>query len=316
MPDLESHWLAERLVYLGPSITGDAVWRRKASRSFPRLKSDPEAEGRRKPLGEALFVRKCRTALHNLLGSSDLSRPRKELVVGSASDPLSDRRGWTAEEIRSHWNWVPGSSFLNNSEFSLTWQLVRNALPLLGLNYKAGLADMADCTRCGSGLEETAEHAFYYCEPVRPFWDHVGEWKARIEPKQLVLLEVGYVIDNILPPFQSEKRMVFLVILAVAQMVIWTTRNEGLYDDANFSHRDMVLYFRHQLRVKIRCDRKTLGLQNIQQKVCECSEPCRKKGGNVGVILSSSAGPWRLRYGSFRTPSRVSRHCFSPLKPN
>ena len=103
--------------------------------------------------------------------------------MGSASDPLSERRGWTAEEIRSHWNWAPGSSLLNNSEFSLTWRLVRNALPLLGLNYKAGLADMPDCPRCGSGLEETAEHTFYYCGRVCLFWDHVGEWTARIEPK-------------------------------------------------------------------------------------------------------------------------------------
>ena len=108
MPDLESHWLAERLAYLGRSLTGDAVWRRKASRTFPRLKSDPKAKGRRKPLGEALFIRECRKALRNLLGSCDLSRSRKELyrelVVGSASDPLSERRGWTAEEIRSLWN--------------------------------------------------------------------------------------------------------------------------------------------------------------------------------------------------------------------
>ena len=258
MPDLESHWLAERLAYLGRSLTGDAVWRRKASQTFLRLQSNPKAEGRRKPLGEALFVRECRKALRNLLGSSDLSRPRKELyrelVVGSASDPLRERRGWTAEEIRSHWNWVPGSSFLNNSEFSLTWRLARNALPLLGLNYKVGLADMPDCPRCDSGLEETAEHAFYYCERVHPFWDHVGEWTARIEPMQLVLLDVGYVVDNVLPPFQGEKRVVFLAILAVARMVIWTTRKKGLYDDANFSHRDLVLYF----RVKIRCDRKRL----------------------------------------------------------
>ena len=43
------------------------------------------------------------------------------------------------------WNWVPGSSFLNNFEFSFTWLLALNALPLLGLNYKAGLADMLDC---------------------------------------------------------------------------------------------------------------------------------------------------------------------------
>ena len=108
MPDLVSHWLAERLAYLGRSLTRDAVWRRKASLTFPRLKSDPKAEGRRKPMGEALFVRECRKALRNLLRSSDLSRPRKELyrelVVGSASNSLSERHGWTVEEIRSHWN--------------------------------------------------------------------------------------------------------------------------------------------------------------------------------------------------------------------
>ena len=34
MPDLESHWLAERLAYLGRVLTGDSVWRRKASRIF------------------------------------------------------------------------------------------------------------------------------------------------------------------------------------------------------------------------------------------------------------------------------------------
>ena len=55
-----------------------------------------------------------------------------------------------------------------------------------------------------NGLEETAEHAFYDCDRVRPFWDHVREWMACIEPKQVVLFDVGYVVDNILPQFQSE----------------------------------------------------------------------------------------------------------------
>ena len=73
---------------------------------------------------------------------------------------------------------------------------------------------------------------------------------ARIEPKQLMLLDIGYIIENILPPFQGEKLVVFLVILAVARIVIWTMRKKGMYDDVNFSHRDLVLYFRHQLRVK------------------------------------------------------------------
>ena len=110
MPDLDSQWLAERLAYLGRSLTENAVWRRKASRTFPHLQSDQKAEGRRRPIGEALFVCECRTALRNFLGSSDLSRPRKELyrelVVDSASNSLRERRGWTAEirrQDRASW---------------------------------------------------------------------------------------------------------------------------------------------------------------------------------------------------------------------
>ena len=193
--NLENHWLAERLAYLGRFLTGDAVWRQKASWTFPRLKSDPKAKGQCKLMGETPFVRKCRVAIRNLPGSSDLSQPQKELYreleVGSASDPLGE----------CHWNWALGSSFLNNSKFSLAWQLALNASPLLGLNFRAGLSDMPDCARCGSGLEETAEHAFYYSERVRPFWDQVREWMTHIESKQLVLLDVGYVMDNILPLF-------------------------------------------------------------------------------------------------------------------
>ena len=173
MPDLESHWLAERLAYLGQSLSGNAVWRRKASTTFTRLQSDPKAESRRRPMGETPFVRECRKIFRNLPESSDLSQSRKklyrELVVGFTSDPLSKRHGWTAEEVSSHWNWTPGPGSLNKSEFPLTWWLARNAFPLLGLKFRAGLAHMPDCARCCSGLEETAEHAFYYCERVRSF---------------------------------------------------------------------------------------------------------------------------------------------------
>ena len=80
---------------------------------------------------------------------------------------------------------------------------------------------MTDCPRCGSGLQETASQAFYYCERVRPFWSLVEEWTACISPRELALLDVGYVLDSVDPLFQGEKRVVFLVILAVARMVIW-----------------------------------------------------------------------------------------------
>ena len=165
MQDLESHRLAERLAYLGRSLTMDALWSLKVRVAFPELGLCPSTEGRRRPRDEPPFVIECRGALRKLPRSSDLSWTRKELyrglVVGSASDPLVDRLGWSAEEIRSQWNWAPGSGFLNNSEFLLTWRLAWNALAFNDWAYRARLADMpgcarcACCTRCASGLEET-----------------------------------------------------------------------------------------------------------------------------------------------------------------
>ena len=110
------------------------------------------------------------------------------------------------------------------------------------------------------------EHAFYDCKRVCLFWNHVREWTARIEPKQLVLLDVGYIIDNVLPPYQGKKCVMFLMILVVAKMGIWMMQKKGLYDSANFSHCDLILFFRHQLRVKIRCERKCLDCITFDKK--------------------------------------------------
>ena len=119
MSDLESHWLAERLAYLGQTLTKDTAWEHKVRKVFPRLKSNPKAEARRKPGSKTPFVRECRRALHKLPRSSDLSQSRKklyrELVAGSASDLLEKRLGWSLEENRSLRNWVPGTSIPNNS---------------------------------------------------------------------------------------------------------------------------------------------------------------------------------------------------------
>ena len=151
MPDLESHRLAERLAYLGRSLTTDAVWSLKVGVAFPDLRLYPKAKGRRRSRDEPSFVIECRRALRNLPRSSDLSWSRKELyrglVVDFASDSPVKRLGWSAEEIRSQWNWAPGSGFLNNS---LTWRLARNALALNDWAYRACIADMPDCPHCGS----------------------------------------------------------------------------------------------------------------------------------------------------------------------
>ena len=50
-----------------------------------------------------------------------------------------------------------------------------------------------------------------------------------------MLLKVDFVVDNVVPPYKGEKRVVFLAILAVARMLIWVTRIKGLYEGASFS---------------------------------------------------------------------------------
>ena len=90
MPDLESHWLAEKLAFLGRSLSGGVMWARRVWVAVPRLAANLKAEDRR----EVLFLFECRKVLRKLLR---LFQSRKELyrelVVGTVSDPLVERLG-------------------------------------------------------------------------------------------------------------------------------------------------------------------------------------------------------------------------------
>ena len=76
--------------------------------------------------------------------------------------------------------------------------------------------------------------------------------------------------------------MVFLVILAVARMVIWQTQNKGLYKGADFSYHDLILFFRHQLRVKIRCDRRRLDRITFSKRWVHTASLVVCKGATLG----------------------------------
>ena len=76
MPDLESHWLAERLAFPDQSLTKDTVWGPKLRKASPHLMSTPKGESHCKPRSEALFFAESRKALRNLPGSSFFSRSR------------------------------------------------------------------------------------------------------------------------------------------------------------------------------------------------------------------------------------------------
>lgn len=92
------------------------------------------------------------------------------------------------------------------------------------------------------GLEETAVHAFYQSS---------ASW-------QLVSIDLAYACDNVSPPWSRVKRVVFLMLLAVASIVLWTMQMEGILRYERYSHQDLVRFFVYQLRMKTRTDRKPL----------------------------------------------------------
>ena len=104
---------------------------------------------------------------------------------------------------------------------------------------------------------------------------------GRNSPKQLVLLDVGYIVDNVGPPFQGEKRVVFLIFLTVVRMVIWETRNKGLYDGANLSPHDLILFLGISLGSRLDA------IVNVW------SAKHSTKGVIIGVTLPSSSCSWR-----------------------
>lgn len=101
------------------------------------------------------FLKERRQALCVSPRSSDLSHILvcRELVEGVESDQLRDRLGFSVDEFSPFCSWGPAADYPSNVEFSLTWLLARNALPLNDVCFKADLADMPDCHRCAHEME-------------------------------------------------------------------------------------------------------------------------------------------------------------------
>ena len=89
-----------------------------------------------------------------------------------------------------------------------------------------------------------------------------------------------HAIHNVDSPYRGKKRVVFLVILAVARMVIWETRNKGWYDGSNFSQRDLILFIR--VESKIRCDRKRLDRITFDKRWVYAASLVIRKGATLG----------------------------------
>ena len=155
------------------------------------------------------------------------------------------------------WPWAPRMRCLNNDEASLTWLVIRNALWVGKKLFSAQQAISPECGRC-SDLEETIGHPLFHCLVVQPLCKLLEGYIVRILNGKFFVLEASSVYRNMVPKLNRQEHYVFLCLLGVMRVVIWTTRKKELYEDESSSSQTLVAFFKHQIKVKIRSERQRL----------------------------------------------------------
>ena len=299
VPNVEVRRHTLRLTFLDRMCSRDtaagSVWKEDAKQSFPSLRSVHFADGEthRLPRCECPFYRECRHALKVLsrlqTGLSD-SRPLSSralyrcLVRGAASDGLIGELGVTEAEGRLLWPWAPRLRCLNNDEASLTWLVIRNALWVGKRLFAAQQAISPECGRCGD-LEETISHAFFHCPVVRPLCKLLEGYMVRILNGKFFVLEASSVCSNVVPRLNRQEHYVFLCLLGVMRVVIWTTRKKELCEGESFSSQTLVAFYKHQIKVKIRSERKRLSSLEFGERWVTVARLCRVVGANLIFTL-------------------------------
>ena len=79
--------------------------------------------------------------------------------------------------------------------------------------------------------------------------------------------------------------MVFLAILAVARMVIWITRLKLVREGISVPDRDLIVYFKHLLKVKIRCDWRRLPRVEFDKRWVHNTSLCIRRGAKFQCVF-------------------------------
>ena len=268
-----------------------AVWKEDAKKAFPALRSvhAQNGEAHRMPRCECSFYRECRHALRVFsrmqTGLSD-TRPLSSkalyrlLVRGGVRDDLIEKLGVTKAEGRLLWPWAPGMRCLNNDEASLTWRVIRGALWVGKRLFRAKQATSPGCVRCSAG-EESLLHAFFDCPVVKPLCKLLEGFMVRMLHGKPFVLKAESVISNVVTALDRRKHYVFLCLLGIMRVVIWTTRQKGRYGGESFSSQTLVAFYEHQIKVKIKSERKRLSSMEFGEKWVKDSQLVRVKGANL-----------------------------------
>ena len=140
-----------------------------------------------------------------------------------------------------------------------------------------------ECARYGA-LEESTEHAFFHCPVVGPLCKFLDGFMVRILGEKFFVLEASSVCSNVVPKLNRQEHYVFLCLLGIMHVVIWTTRQQELRDGKYFSSQTLVSFYKHQMKVKIRSERRRLSSLEFGKRWVTVARLCRMVG--AGIIFS------------------------------
>ncbi|CAE1168983.1 unnamed protein product [Acanthosepion pharaonis] len=284
VPSIEIRQHMLRITFLDRMCRGSdevgAFWKEDIRKHFPSLRSvhSCEEEAGRTPRAECSFYRECRRALKLLLRASDgLSNAQalyRLLVRGGVQDDLIGELGLTKQEARSIWPWAP---VLNNNSITMRHHSPDSWALWVGKRLcSAGLEKYPNCRRC-TGEVETIGDAFFQCRTVMPLCKFVEGLMFRMLQGNFFVLEASSVCSNVVPQLTKAEHYVFCCLLGVMRVVMWTTRQKEFYDGEQFTSSQLILYFKHQLKVKIRTERRRLPSSEFGKRWVNLARLCRVK---------------------------------------
>ena len=106
------------------------------------------------------------------------------------------------------------------------------------------------------------KYAFFHCPVVvRPLCKFLEGFMVRILGGKFFVLEANSVCNNVVLKLNRQEHYVFLCLLGIIRVVIWTTREKELRDGESLSCQTLVSFYRHQIRVKTLFERRLSSLE-------------------------------------------------------
>ena len=136
--------------------------------------------------------------------------------------------------------------------------------------------------------EESLEHAFFSCPVVKPLLKVLEGIMVRIQYGKPFTLGVRAALNNVVTSLARDKLYVFLCLLGVMRIVIWTTRKEEHYGGESFSSQALVAFYKHQIKVKIRSEKKRLSSFMFNERWVKLSRLCRVRGAVLEFMIETT----------------------------